>query len=77
MIKHIVGIVLFTFIVGTSAAIACLFGVVTERTNSVSEHKSYRVYKDKKRKKRCRKKRKRRRHHEETVVFGHSDSSQY
>ena len=57
MTKHIVGIILFTFIVGTSAVVAGLFDVVTSKAKSVVVKENYRVYKKKKRKKRCRRKR--------------------
>lgn len=59
MTKHIVGLIIFTLIVGTSAIIAGLFGYVTtsEKTSVQTYNEDYRSYK-KKRKKRCRKHRK-------------------
>jgi hypothetical protein len=57
MTKHIVGIILFSLIVGTSVVVAGFFNVLTTDTNSVTIKENYRVYKKKKRKKRCRKKR--------------------
>ena len=58
MTKHIVGLIIFTLIVGTGAVIAGLFSSVTAPdADSVTVYKDSGVYK-KKRKKRCRKKRK-------------------
>ncbi len=55
MTKHIVGLILFTFIVGTSAIIAGLFYEVP-KANSIKVKKNYYyTYKKKKKKKRCRK----------------------
>lgn len=62
MTKHIVGLILFTFIVGTAAIVSGLFGntPISKKYTVVKINDKYRVYKKKKRKKRCRKKR---RHH--------------
>lgn len=62
MTKHIVGLILFTFIVGTAAVVSGLFGntPTPKKYTVVKSNDKYRVYKKKKRKKRCRKKR---RHH--------------
>ena len=60
MTKHIVGLVLFTFIIGTSAVIAGLFGDTPKNMNSFVIGDSHKVYKRKKRRKRrCRKRRER------------------
>ncbi len=56
MIKHIAGIVLFSFIVGSSAVIAGLFYEVPE-AKTITIRESYSVFKKKKRKKRCRNRR--------------------
>lgn len=59
MTKHIAGLILFTFIIGTSAAIAGLFDYGSDRSRSFTVRESYRTYKRKKRRKRrCRKHRK-------------------
>ncbi|NNF00629.1 MAG: hypothetical protein HKN25_16545 [Pyrinomonadaceae bacterium] len=54
MIKHIVGFVIFTFIIGTSALVAALFSPVQQKFKSVTvssgDHYTY------KRRKRCRRK---------------------
>jgi len=57
MTKHIVGLVLFTFIVGTSAGIAGLFGEPSKQGNSFSLRENFRVFKRKRKKRRCRKRR--------------------
>ncbi len=54
MTKHIAGIMLFTFIVGTSAVIAGLFYETPREFKSFSVREDHRSYKRKKRKKRCR-----------------------
>ncbi len=56
MTKHIAGIILFTFIVGSSAVIAELF-YQTPEANIITVRENYTVYKKKKRKRRCRKQR--------------------
>jgi hypothetical protein len=56
MTKHIAGIILFTFIVGSSAVIAGLFYQVPD-ANVITVRENYTVYKTKKRKRRCRKQR--------------------
>jgi hypothetical protein len=58
MTKHIAGLILFTFIVGTSAVVAGLFYEAPSKTRSFSIRKDYRSYKRKRRKRRCRKHRK-------------------
>ncbi len=59
MTKHIAGIILFTFIVGTSAVVAGLFFETPHRYRSFSAKHNYSGYKRKKRRKRrCRKHRK-------------------
>jgi hypothetical protein len=57
MTKHIVGLIIFTLIVGTSAVIAGIFSYITTKPNvdTVTVYEDSGVYK---RKKRCRKKRK-------------------
>ncbi len=59
MTKHIIGLIIFSFIVGTSAIIAGLFSYnpVPETYTLTTYKDSYKVYKKKKRKKRCRKRR--------------------
>lgn len=59
MTKHIAGIILFTFIIGSSAVIAGLFTEIPQ-TNRVIVRENYKVYKKKKKRKRnnCRHKRK-------------------
>ncbi|MCB1025291.1 MAG: hypothetical protein KDB79_12920, partial [Acidobacteria bacterium] len=54
MTKHIAGIILFTFIVGTSAAIAGLFYVTPQKVRVFSSYDNYDHCKRKKRKKRHR-----------------------
>jgi len=56
MIKHIVGFIIFTFVIGTSALIAALFNPVQQNVSSVRVSNDYTVYKSRKR---CRKKKKR------------------
>lgn len=76
MTKHIVGLLIFTLIVGTSAVIAGLFGYASApEADSVTVSETYRVYKKKKRKKRCRKKRPRPREVAATVVQATFDES--
>ena len=58
MTKHIAGLILFTFIIGTSAVIAGLFDYGSDRSRSITVRENYRTYKRKKRKRRCRKHRK-------------------
>ena len=61
MIQHIAGLILFTFIVGTSGAVSALFDYGSDSARSITVRKSYKSYKRKK--KRCRKHRKPRRPH--------------
>ena len=58
MIKHIVGFIIFTFIIGTSALIAALFNPVQQNVRSVRVSRDYPVYTSRKR---CRKRKKRKR----------------
>ncbi len=67
MTKHIVGLIIFTLIVGTSVVIAGLFGYSSapDTYTFTEHHDNHRVFKKKKRKKRCRKKR--RKHRTENI----------
>lgn len=53
MAKHIVGLILFSFIVGTSAVVAGLFASAPERSRSFSSSKYFSINKRKKRRRRC------------------------
>ena len=54
MIKHIVGFIIFTFVIGTSALIAALFNPVQKTVGSVKISRGYDHYSSRKR---CKKKR--------------------
>ncbi|MGI8543443.1 MAG: hypothetical protein ACR2MD_08175 [Aridibacter sp.] len=56
MTKHLAGIILFTFIIGSSAIIAGLFYQAPE-AKIITVRENFTVYKKKKRKSRCRKRR--------------------
>lgn len=59
MTKHIVGLILFTFIVGTTAIISGVFGStqLPKKRTLINQKDNFKVYKKKKRKRRCRRKR--------------------
>lgn len=57
MTKHIIGLLLFSLIVGTSAGVAGFFNTAPERVKSFTIKGDYAVYKRRKRRRRCRRRR--------------------